>query len=146
MSNTDKALIEESEWEAQERGLRAALGRDASTLDAAAVNYRVVARALMSIPRSEPPEDFAADVVKRVARHDAGIERHLSRFLLALFVVVSSLVGVLYGELWWQALHHTLRDDARGWVLAGIGCVTISWICSLLLQQAIHAAEPRRVA
>lgn len=146
MSMTDKARIDESEWQAQERGVRAALGGDASGLDAAAVNYRAVAKALMSFPRSEPPDNFAAEVVQRVAGQDAGFERLLSRLLLAVFLVVSILVGVRYGEQWWQPLHQTLSDDALDWLLTGMGCLILSWICSRLLASASHAGEPRRTS
>lgn len=142
MSMTDKSLIDENEWKAQERGLRAALGRDAGGLDAAAMSYRVVSEALMSTPRSGPPDDFAAGVVKRVARHDAGLERFLSRILLVVFLVASAIVGVQYGEQWWQALHRTLSGDALGWVLAAMGCVTLSWMGNRLHELAGHAGDP----
>lgn len=126
--------------------MRAALGRDADGLDAAATDYRVVAKALMSTPRSEPPEGFAADILKRAARHDAGLDRLLSRTLLIVFLVASIIVGVQYGEQWWQALHQTLGGDALAWVLTGMGCVSLSWTGSRLLELANHAGGPRRAA
>lgn len=141
---TDKTLIDEREWEAQERGMRAARGRDAGSLDVVALNYRQVAEALISAPLGEPPDSFAAAVVKHAARHDAGIERLLSRILLAVFLVATIMLGVLFGEQWWQSLHQTLGDDAQGWVLTGIGCVTLSWLFSRVLELASHAGEPRR--
>ena len=96
MNTRDKHAIDESEWEAQERGMRAALGRDTDGLpDEAVATYRAVAEALMSAPRSEPPDDFAADVVERVARHDAGSERLLSRILLFVFLAASAMAGAL---------------------------------------------------
>lgn len=146
MSTTDKTPIDENEWQAQERGMRAALRHDADGLDVAAANYRVIAKALMSTPRSEPPDDFAADVVKRIAHHDARFERLLSRILLTVFIVSSLIVGVLYGEQWWQPLHQALGDAAPGWVLTAMGCVILSWTGSRLLEFANPTGEPRRAA
>lgn len=144
MSTRDKLLIDESEWEAQERGMRAALGGDTGgLLDEAAVDYRFVAEALISVPHSEPPDDFAADVVKCVARHDAGLESLLSRILLAVFLVASTMMGVRYGEQGWQALHQMLSGDALGWALIAMGCVTLSWIGSRLLELAGHVGDQR---
>ncbi len=142
MNTTDEPLIAPGEWEAQERGMRAASGRDAGGMDRAAANYRVVAGAVMSVPRSGPPQDFAADVVKRVARHEAGLERLLSRMLLVAFLIACVIVGVHYGEPWWRALHQAFHGDALGWVLAGMGCVAVSWL-GRVLELAGHARPPR---
>jgi len=142
MSMTDKPLVDESEWEAQERGKRAAPGRDAAGLDAAAAAYRIVAKTVVSIPRSEPPDDFAAAVVKRIARQDAELERLLSRILLVVFVAACIVVGVQYGGQWWQALHRTLGDAALGWMVAGTGCLTLSWVLRQLFERGIPAGDP----
>lgn len=151
MRVTDTTPIDDAEWQAQERGLRAARGRDAgapdaSELEAAAASYRVIAKALRSSPRSEPPADFAADVVRRVASHEAGLERLVSRILLAVFLVASTIVGAVYGQQWWQGLNQEPNDGMSGWVLAAVGCVTLSWLCGRLLELAALAGDRRQVA
>lgn len=128
MKKTDKPRMDDVEWEAQERGMRAASGTDAEGLPPMAARYRAVAEALASMPRSEPPADFAAGVVRRLARRDAGLERALSRILLAVFVVVAAILGLGYGEQFWQLLRQALGSAALGWVLASLGCLSLSWM------------------
>jgi hypothetical protein len=144
MSKRETSPIDESEWEAQERGMRAAPGGDAGGLTGAAeAHYRLVGRALVSLPRSGPPAGFAADVVKRIARHDAGLERLLSRLLLAAFLVASAFVGARYGEQWWQALNASFGGDALGWLLIATGCVGLSWMGRRCLELANHDGDTR---
>ncbi|MCW4454385.1 hypothetical protein OK348_06210 [Flavobacterium sp. MXW15] len=144
MSMTHKSPIDENEWQAQERGMRAARDHAPAGTDAATADYRIVAEALMSAPRSAPPADFATGVAGHIARHDAGIERLLSRILLAAFLLVSIVAGVLYGDHAWQSLQQALGGEVVEWMLAGAGCVVLSWICSLLLRRADYADTPRR--
>lgn len=139
MNRTNVPLIDPAEWDAQERGMRAVQGHDTAGLDAAAANYRIVAGAVMSTPHARPPADFAADVVRRVARHEAGLERLLSRMLLVVFLIASAIVGAHYGASWWQTLHQALNGEAWGWVLAGVGCVALSWLGKRLPELAGHA-------
>lgn len=143
MSSTNEPRIDPNEWEAQERGLRAALGQRADGLDATAASYRLVAEAVRSMPRTQPPADFAADVVQRVARHEAGLERLLSRVLLVVFLIACVFVTVHYGEPWWQALHQAVDGDALGWLLAGVGCLGVSWLGSRVPDLAGHAGNAR---
>lgn len=138
MSSTNKPQIDPNEWDAQERGLRAALGQPADGLDATATSYRLVAEAVISMPHTQPPADFAADVVQRVARHEAGLERLLSRVLLVVFLIACVFVAVHYGEPWWQALHLALDGEAMAWLLAGAGCMAVSWLCGRLPELAGH--------
>ncbi|MBN6152173.1 hypothetical protein JR065_17660 [Xanthomonas sp. AmX2] len=146
MNMTDKRLDDETEWEAQERGRRAARGREAGGMDAADADYRIVAQALASAPLAGPPADFAAGVAERVARHDAGIERAMSRILLAVFAIALLGVGVRYGAQGWQPLRYALGEVSLGWLLAGAGCVILSWTGRRLFELAGHARGPGRVA
>lgn len=143
MSVTEKTPFDEAEWQAQERALRGTLPHDIDPRD---TSYRRVVDALRSSPRSEPPADFAADVAKRVARHEAGIERLLSRILLAAFVVLSAILLAIHGGTAWQALNQGMADGGSGWVLAGAGCVALSWIASRVLGWVVGAGRRARVA
>lgn len=125
MKETNKPRIDEAEWAAQERGMRASA--DAHGLTGNEAAYRAVAEALASMPRSEPPADFAAGVVSQLARREAGLERHLPRILLVAFVGVATVLGVLNFEPGLQLLHQAFSDEALGWVVLGLGCVALSW-------------------
>ena len=146
MPMTGNTPVNNAEWQAQERGLHAARDHDAGRLDDTAANYRVIARALQSSPRSQPPADFAAGVAKRVAAHEAGFEQLLTRVLLAVFLVASLIVGAVYGQHWWHALNHELDHGVSGWVLAAIGCVSLSWLFSRILEPCAGAGRHRRGA
>lgn len=145
MSTTGKP-VDPGEWELQERGMRAARGREAGAMDAAALDYRIVAEALVSLPRSEPPADFAAGVAACAARREAGIERLLSRILLATFAVALVVACSCYGEQGWQALRQAFGDASLGWMLASLGCVALSWTCSRLVACIDVAGSSGRVA
>lgn len=143
MNTPDKPNVDPAEWDAQEKGMRAAKGRDAADVDALAESYRLVARSLASGPRSEPPADFAASVVAHVAKHEAGVERLVSRALFAAFAAGAIVMGVLYGDECWAALKDLPGIDASGWVLLGTTCVILSWIPRQLLaltglRHALH--------
>jgi hypothetical protein len=137
--------MDEAEWAAQERGMRAASGADAHGLSGTEASYRAVAEALASMPRSEPPADFAAGVVQRLARREAGLERPLSRILLAAFVLVAAILAVVHFEAGWQLLRQAFSDDALDWGVLGLGCVALSWVghrvleMSSLLARGAHA-------
>ena len=131
MKETDKPRVDEAEWAAQERGMRAAADANSHGLTGNEAAYRAVAEALASMPRSEPPTDFAAGVMQSLAQRDAGLERALSRALLALFVMVAATIGVVYGQPFWQLLGQALGSDALGWVMASIGCLSLSWMGQL---------------
>jgi hypothetical protein len=146
MSKVDESGIDETEWAAQERGMRAAPAADAGGLDPAAGTYRIVAEALASMPRSHPPADFAADVLQRVVHSEAGLERPLSRVLLAVFLMVSAGVAVLYAGPAWLLLQQALDSDALGWVLAGMGCLALSWTGNRALGFPSPSNEPGHLA
>ena len=138
MNTTTPPEFDPREWEAQERGLKAARTREAGAIDPAAADYRAVARALASAPRSQPPPGFAADVALLAARREAGLDRLLSRLLPPMFVVASLGAGARYGGAWWHAVQPSLGADALGWLLVGAGCVGLSWFMRQLLA-AGHA-------
>ncbi len=139
MSTTDKLPIDESEWAAQERGMRAVLAQDATGMDATTVSYSVIAKALITAPHSEPPIGFADDVVKRITRRGARVERWLSRALLAAFVLTSIIVCVQYGGQWWRPLHRSFGDEALEWMLVVTVCAALSWTGRQLLELAAQA-------
>lgn len=129
MSMTREPLIDEREWQAQERGMHAAQGDDTGVADSRTAHYRVVAQALRSTPVSQPPVDFASNVARlAVTRSDAALERMLSKILSVVFAISSLLVIALYGGRWWQSVHQAFGGDALAWPLAGVGCLAVSWV------------------
>ena len=128
---------DEHEWELQERAMRAARDHRAPTTDPAAENYRRVAVALCSAPRNEPPTDFASEMARQIARQNSGIERALFRGLFLTLAASSVVVTALYGGQWWQAVQGISNDGALQWVLAGTGCVALSWMISRLRQPTL---------
>lgn len=132
MSMTRESSIDEREWQAQERGMRAAHGDDAGVAgiaDLRTAHYRVVAQALRSTPGTQPPADFASSVARlAVTRSDAGLERVLSQILLVVFAISSLVVVALYGGRWWQSVHQAFGGDTLAWLLAGMGCLVVSWV------------------
>ena len=120
MSSADDPRIDPDEWQAQERGLRAALSGQRAGPDAP--DYLRIAQAIASAPQSGPPMRFA--------RHDAGIERWVSRVLLAVLAVAVLALVSLFGPAWWRAIEHAAGNAATGWLLAGAACVALSWLAA----------------
>jgi hypothetical protein len=131
-------MNDEREWEAQERGMRAAREQAPADLDPLALEYRKVARAVVSHPVGAPPGDFVARAAAHVARHEGGIERPLSGVLLAVFAVALVAAAVIYGARYWQVFQHS-GEPATGWMLAGLACVVLSWVSR---QLAVIARRP----
>lgn len=138
MSRGKEPGIDEREWEIQERGMRAARGRGtvATPADPTAERYRQVAEALISAPRSEPPPDFAAGVVRQIPDRDAGVERALLRALILLLTAASVATIALYGIGWWRAMREALTGGAMQWLMAAAGCAALSWIIGQV--QSLH--------
>lgn len=129
MSMNREPPIDELEWQAQERGMRATHGDAEVAADLPTAHYRVVAQALRSTPCSQPPVDFASSVARLAAiRSDAGIERTMSQMLLAVFAISALVVVALYGERWWQSVDQAVGNDTLAWLLAGMGCLAVSWV------------------
>lgn len=120
--------IDDTEWQAQERSMRAVSGSDPAGMDSTTESYRIVAEALISNPRSEPPADFAASITARIAEHESRLERALWQVLLAAFAVAAIVTAVLYGNEWIQALHRLPGTHALGWVLVTVTCIALSWL------------------
>lgn len=123
----DHPPMDDAEWAAQERGMRGASGPGEHGLSGADAAYREVADALASMPRSEPPADFASDVVKCLAQRESGLERALSRLLLAAFVVAAAVLGALNFAPGLQLLRASFSEEGLGWIVLGAGCVGLSW-------------------
>ena len=134
MNSSKDTPVDEHEWELQERAMRAARDHQAPTTYSAAESYRRVAVALSSAPRSEPPADFASAMALQIAQQDSGIERLLFRGLILTLAASSVVVTALYSGQWWQAVQGISNDGALQWVLAGTGCVALSWVISQLRQ------------
>jgi Na+/alanine symporter len=127
MSTTRESSIDEREWQAQERGMRST--HDNALEDSLTQHYRVVANALYSSLRSQPPDNFASTVAQLAAtRSNRGLERMLLQMLLIVFAISSIIVFVLYGGRWWQSLHQTFASDALAWLLASMSCLLVSWV------------------
>lgn len=126
MSTDKQPTIDDAEWQAQQRAMRA--GYVSGHGDAGATSYRRVADALATHPSSEPPGDFAAGVIAHVARRQARGERAVTRIMLLTVAVAIFVTSVEYGEAWWTALNALPGHGARGWVIAGLACVAVSWI------------------
>ena len=138
MTTPKKPLVDEAEWHAQERGMRAALGQATGELDAQAASYSTVASAVVSVPVSEPPADFAASVAAHIAKREPIVERVMSRMLGAALAVAAVGTVMVYGVDWWEALEPLRDTGAMGWIVVGAGCVLASWIPRRLLD-LIHA-------
>ncbi len=134
MNNKNELPVDEREWESQERGMRASRDRGTDAMDPTADSYRRVAMALTNAPRCEPPADFAAAVMAQIAIRDAGVERALLRGLVLVLAAASVIVTALYAGPWWQAMRGMLTGGALQWVVAGTGCVALSWMVGQLRQ------------
>ncbi|MFY2763094.1 hypothetical protein [Arenimonas sp. MALMAid1274] len=146
MKKTTPPPIDETEWAAQERALRAAAGHGADSLSGAEASYRVIADALATMPRSEPPADFAAAVMQRIAQRESARERLLSRGLLAGFVGVSVILCVVNADAGWQLIRLGGGDDTVAWVLLGLGCAALSWVGHRVREMASLSAGARHAA
>lgn len=119
--------VEERDWLAQERALAHPAGdrRDA-----------LLARALRTMPVSQPPADFAAAVAALAAsgatvasrEPDAKLERMLFNGLLAVFALAVVVVAAMYGGQWWAMASEGLGRGAAQWALAAGACLLLSWL------------------
>jgi len=122
--------IDEREWQAQERALRAArLHLAGGDVDA---GYRRVAQALRQAPPVQLPADFARQLARRVgaATLDLQLERWLLRGVLLVLAVAVPVVLLRYAASGTEvaaAVFPALSQAAPGWLLAGVACVALSW-------------------
>jgi hypothetical protein len=64
----------------------------------------------------------------------------------AAFVVLSAILMAIHGGTAWQALNQGMADGGSGWVLAGAGCVALSWVASRVLVWVLGAGGRAQVA
>ena len=141
MNSSKDTPLDEHEWEVQERAMRAAHDQREPDSDPAAESYRRVADALRSSPHGQPPADFASAMARHIAQQNAGIERVLFRGLFLTLAASSVIVTALYGGRWWQVLQGVSGDGAPQWVLAGTGCIALSWMINQLRQADLLAGS-----
>ncbi|MGY0612960.1 hypothetical protein [Luteimonas sp. A501] len=134
--------VDASEWEAQEQGLRVARGNGHGPADADAVAhcYRLVATAVTTAPRSQPPPGFAAAVAARVGIRDPRFEPILARSLLLILATASIMAAALYADAAWYALRQALATDAMPWLAAAGICIALNWISGQIRR--LHALPP----
>ncbi|TBR39361.1 MULTISPECIES: hypothetical protein [Dyella] len=122
MSTPDKHDIDEREWAAQERAMRAP--RHTAPSDEMEASYRWVARAAASQPLSGPPADFAASMAAAIVGTESRFERLLSRCLFLVFLLVAGVVTLVALKLAGDAM--SASGDLR-WMVAGAGCIAVTW-------------------
>lgn len=113
--------VDEHDWQAQERSL----DRPARRVDA------VLARALGELPVSEPPADFAASVVRRVASRgvmpdESVLERRLQPLLFAVLALGGAIATAFYGDAIWTATINAFGAGASQWLLVGGACLALA--------------------
>lgn len=122
----DPPPVDETDWQAQEQALSMSSGRRADLL---------LARALRTLPASQPPPGFA-EAVARVAAAgtlpagaaDTRLERILLHGLLGLLALASLGAMAWYGSQWWTLTSQALGAGAAQWALVGAACLLLSWL------------------
>lgn len=166
--------VDAAEWARQERGLQASRGRAQGaapqahgyptdvalplTDDAALNDYRLVATAIATAPRSAPPAGFAAAVAARTAsparaaspasvgihaRSDAaqtGFERRLAGGLLLLLGIAAPLAAAGAIAPAWRALRLGLGGDTLSWTAIAATCIATTWAVGQVRQ--LRAVPP----
>lgn len=121
---TASGSVAERDWLAQEQALSSP-GHRADAL---------LARALRSLPVSQPPPGFAADVAAlaaggaSIAAGDARLERALLNGLLTVLVLASLATAAYFGGDWWRLASGALGDGAAQWAVLGAACLLLSWL------------------
>lgn len=135
---TDPAPVEEADWLAQEQALSMPSGRRADAL---------LARALRTLPVSQPPPGFAAAVAQLAAAGphqavatDTQLERHLLNALLGLLALASLGAAAWYGSQWWSLASQALGAGAAQWALLGAACLLLSWLPGA--ARRLHGGAP----
>lgn len=169
--------VDAAEWARQERGLQAARSRAQGAApeahehprdialpiadDAALDDYRLVATAIATAPRSAPPAGFAAAVAARTtcaarpasvaraasvgihARRDAGqagFEPHLAGGLLLLLGTAAPLAAAGAIGPAWRALRLGLGGDTLSWTVMVVACIAATWAVGQVRQ--LRAVPP----
>ena len=137
MKTSDIDPLDAREWMAQERGLRAArtgeaddpasAARDPRADIEAGRDYRRVASAIATAPRSLPPADFAAAVAARAGAPANGFERNLAASLLLLLGAAAPIAALSAIGPAWHALRFGLGGSTLGWAAVVAACMGITW-------------------
>jgi hypothetical protein len=136
-SSTDDKL-DEREWQAQERAVRAArlhlAGPDADP------GYRRIANVLRQAPPVQLPADFARQLARRVgaATLDLRLERWLLRAVLLVLAVAVPVVLLRHAGAGAQvaaAVFPALSQSAPGWLLALLACVALNGLMEPLRRR-----------
>lgn len=143
MNVSGKDPVDEQEWQCQERGRRAARGHGAGAMDMYSSDYCIIAQALDDMPRSEPPIDFANDLVKQVVGQDCARARGVSSSRLMLLVLAWLVAVIAYGWQGYSMLRLQYGDDALAWPLAAVACIGLSWLCGRLFAGSRLAGVSR---
>ncbi|WP_447593004.1 hypothetical protein [Stenotrophomonas rhizophila] len=127
--------VDADEWAAQEQGrLHAGDAADART-SAVSADYRQIAMALKSLPRSAPPPDFTAAVLRQVTVHEAEVEKRLVPALIAVLVALTAGMVLLFGRYWWQLVQLHVGHDGIRWAVALAACMLASRLCRRWLRR-----------
>lgn len=139
MNKEQQHPFDEAEWAAQERAMHDARNsKTPATADPVEASYRRIATALMDAPQTEPPTDFAATVARQADRPDSAGERRLLAILVLVFAVSAALVSAAHAGTWWLLMREALAGADPQWLLAGFGCMALSW----LLRQLHQSRDP----
>lgn len=122
----------EREWQAQEAALRAAReGR--APADARDAAYRHIDATLRADDAIGLPADFAEQIAAKAGpaptaatAPETGLEKQLTRLLLAALVIAGLVVAVLEGGSWFQADPAAWSVAGNPWVLALLACLGAS--------------------
>ena len=111
----------------------------------AADGYRRIRMALEDMPRTGPPQDFAAQVAKQVACPSLGLDRTLYRILALLLSALSMFLIARYGGDWWSTARGALARGEIAWPTVCALCLALSWM-TIQLRNLIpsHTADSGR--
>ena len=129
--------IDEREWQAQERALRAERLHLSGEADP---GYRRIAAALRTAPDVALPPDFARRMAQRVgaATLDLRMERRLLLACCAVLAVAVPTVLAVYGASGIEvaaAVFPSLSQAAPAWLLAVVACVAVNGLMEPLRRR-----------
>ncbi len=128
--------LREREWLLQEQAMRRErLQLDPAGDDARSRRYRLLARALRSVPTGALPADFARQMSTLVGapvpprRSATQLESVLATGLGGVLGLAAAVVTLIYGATWWPSFKAVLpAPAAMQWALALLGCLCLSWL------------------
>lgn len=131
----------EREWQAQEAAMRAAReGR--APADARDAAYRHIDAALRADDAISLPADFAEQLAAKAGpvptattAPETGLEKQLTRLLLAALVIAGLVVAVLEGGSWFSADPAAWSVAGNPWVLALLACLGASQGAEMLRRK-----------